>query len=359
MSRTAARPTHDATVDLLLEGLATAQGSPLGRGPWRHIRPPRVTPRSTMLFLEGVGPAGGRSRWVVKHANLAWDEDHFAPPLPAETEYQALRRLYAHFHAIGGPASVPEPVALFPEIEAFAMAYVDGRPLRTMLRYPNFLHPAPLLAGISAAAEFIRQVHAVEELPSRSVDLRSEADDLIATANETLHHWNLSLPRETVRVLSTVRPGTVEARQVWLHGDFYLSNMIVGEDGSLVGTDPSLDTIGYPEDDLARCIVMTSSALRFAPETVVRPLGRVRRRLESQLLTGYYRSATYPPLLELRLMRQWVHRWPRLRQLALERERPSLRAARMRLMDAQVRRSMAESTGRLVRRLDADSGKQT
>lgn len=339
------------SVKAVLDAVSAAPGSPLGKGPWNQIRPPRIAARSTILFLETPGPVHGRTRWVVKRANPEWSQDDIAGPALARQEFYALTRLQAHFEQVGGRVRVAEPLVLFPGVEAFAMEYVSGRPLSRLLRYRSFVQPGPLREGIAGAAEFIRQVHSLDSFASRPVNLRTEAEAVLLMADEKLQPLGLALPRRVTRVLSQVPSLVVDARQVWLHGDFGPTNIMLADDGSVVGIDAALDVVGAPEEDLARFVTTMSGTLRFAPEIILPPIGWGRRRLESQLLTSYYGSTSYPPLFELRLMYQLVRRWPRLRQLAHRRARRPLLPFRLRVVGAQMCLLMEESSRRLAQSL--------
>jgi hypothetical protein len=242
-------------------------------------------------------------------------------------------------------------VQLFPELGAFAMEYVPGRSLRDLLRYSSVLRPGPLMAGVAAAAELIRRVHDLETFPDRPVDLCAEAEEVLAVAEKRLRPVGLQLPPRVSVALQRVPPTLVSCRQVWLHGDFYPTNIILADDGSIVGIDPALDTVGAPEEDLARFVSVMSGGTWFAPEVLAPPISWIRRRLETQLLEGYYGTTRYPPLFELRLLVQLVHRWLHACELARQHERRRLLPARMRVVHAQFRLLMEQSARRLERSL--------
>jgi len=335
----------------ILAAIARSSGSPLGPGPWTHIRRPRIGSRATVLFLESPVPVAGRTQWVVKRPNLSWVRDDLARPVPAREEFEGLKRLHEHFQAIGGTVRVAEPIALFPDIGALAMEYVPGRPLSRLLRHQPFRDPNPMMEGMTGAAEFIRQLHSLEELSGATVNLRTEAEGVLGVADEKLRPLGLSLPWQTVDVLSRVPASLVPARQVRLHGDYGPTNLILADEGSVVGIDASLEAIGAPEEDLVRFIVTMSCALRFAPGLVLPRTRGVRRQLESQFLTTYYESAVVPPLFELTLLHQLALRWPRLREFA-HRRGGRLLPVTLQVIGAQVRQLMVESSGRLAEALD-------
>lgn len=351
LPRKESRVAPGSSPEEILTSIARSSSSPLGPGPWTHIRRPRVGSRATVLFLESPVPVAGRTQWVVKRPNLGWVRDDLARPVRARDEFEGLKRLHAHFQAIGGTVRVPEPIALFPDIGVLAMEYVPGRPLSRLLRHQPFRDPGPMLEGMTGTAEFIRQLHSLEELPDAIVNLRTKAEEVLEVADEKLRPLGLSLPRQAVDVLSRVPESLVPTRQVRLHGDYGPTNLLLADDGSVVGIDASLEAIGAPEEDLVRFIVTMSCALRFAPGLVLPATRGVRRQLESQFLRTYYDGAVVPPLLELTLLHQLALRWPRLREFAHRREGRLLPVI-LQVIGAQVRQLMVESSGRLAEALD-------
>jgi aminoglycoside phosphotransferase (APT) family kinase protein len=334
----------DGPVEAVLGALAS---SSLGPGPWTEFRPARIAGRASVVFVETSNPGAGRSRLVVKQACADWLQDDLASPVPAAQEYQALCRLYAYSQRLGGRIRVPEPVQMLPAIDAFAMEYVPGRSLRELFRLSSVRRPGPILDGLTAAAEFIRWVHTLESLPSRPVDLRAEADAVLSVAEERLHPAGLALPRRVTAVLRQVPSVVVDGRQVWLHGDFGRNNIILADDGSTVGIDVALDSVGPPEEDLVRFVAVMSGAIQFAPGVFAPPVAWLRRRLEAQLLDSYYGTRSHPPLFELRLLHQLALRWLRLRQFARS-QRPPVRTVKLGAIEAQIHQLMRESSHRLI-----------
>src|SRR5205823_2266854 len=74
----------------------------------------------------------------------------------------------------------------------------------------------------------------------------------------------------------------------------------------------------------------------------------VRRRAEATLCRAYYGEADPPLLLELHLVDGLCRRWIRRHVTRLE-NRPSLRGARRRMVDAHFRRLLDESAERIRR----------
>ena len=308
----------------------------------------RMAGRSRMFVVRGDGAGGDSTRWVVKQPHTEWTQDDLGSPLAAEQEFAALERLHAHFSASASAYRVPRPVAMLPAVGAFAMEYVEGPNLKELLTYGSLARPAPLLGGIKAAGRFLRELHDIDDLPPTVVDLETEAQAVLAVAADKLHPLGLDLPDRVRRTLEAVRTQQVEARRVWLHGDFGPSNILLVPDGTVVGVDASLDTVGQPEDDLVRFVALVSGVIRLAPEVALPPFSRVRRELESRLLRSYYENDSWPPLFELRYLHQLARRWCRLRELAQQHERSVLVRPKLVVITRQVRVLMLDAERRLL-----------
>jgi aminoglycoside phosphotransferase (APT) family kinase protein len=286
---------------------------------------------------------------VVKQPHTDWCQDDVESPLSAREEFLALQRLHAHFRRLGLPFRVPTPIAYLPELDAFAMEFVDGVTVKELLSYRTVMRPARLLQALSAAGTYLRHLHSVEVLPRVVVDLKREAGKVLAVEEEKLHPLGLSLPDHVRQTMVGMPALAVSAPQVWLHGDFGPANILLAEDGSTVGLDNALSAVGLPEDDLVRFVALVSGVIRLAPEVVAPPFAHIRRRLEDQLLSSYYQAAPWPPLFELKYLHQLARRWCRLRELAQQHERNALLSARLRVIGAQMRLLMTDSERRLVR----------
>lgn len=308
----------------------------------------RLAGRSNIYFLR-ADPEYGRRKWVVKQPHTDWCQDDVDSPLSAHAEFLALQRLDAHFGSLGLPFRVPAPIAYLPELDAFAMEYVEGVTVKELLTYRSVLRPARLLQGLSAAGTYLRHLHAVEVLPRVAVDLRVEAEKVLAVEEEKLHPLGLALPDHVRQTMAEMPALQVSASRVWLHGDFGPANILLAEDGSTVGLDSALSAVGQPEDDLVRFVALVSGVIRLAPEVVAPPFAHVHRRLEDELLRSYYQAAPWPPLFELKYLHQLARRWCRLRELAQQHERNALLSPRLRVIGAQMRLLMADSERRLVR----------
>jgi len=338
--------------DAVLSALSRALDGQSADAGTLFIERQRLAGRSNIYIVRGRTPARQHLRWVVKQPHTGWSQDDVDNPLSAQEEFMSLQRLDAHFKRMDGAFRVPAPVAVLPEIDAFAMEYVSGPTVKNLLNYGSVARPRTLLVGLTAAGTFLRQMHALEALSPGEVDLRAEADSVLVVAEEKLRPLGLSLPdrlRSTLLQFPTLR---VTSPRVRLHGDFGPANILLTADGSTVGLDASLSSIGYPEEDLVRFVVLVSGVIRLAPETVAPPVARVRRRLENQLLHAYYQAPVRPLLFELRYLHQLARRWVRLRELSQQGKRRGLLRARLGVIGMQMRLLMADTERRLVHSLE-------
>jgi hypothetical protein len=350
------RLTADQAVSAVADAVAADR-----HGARLRVLSRRLAGRSTIYVIGSTVPVDGISRWVLKQPHLGWQQDDLASPVSAEQEFAALVRLRAHFERLqagrdqatrgrlpGRRLRVPTPVALLPEIDALVMEHVAGRTTRELVNYGSVRHPRTLLAAMAAGGDFLKWLHALEAASPMTVDLRDEARAVLAFADEHLHPRGLCLPAVVVDVLSGFPSTPCERPRVILHGDFGPGNVLLAEDGSTVGLDPALDTVGPPELDLARYVAVLSGSIRFCPELPAPPLAAVRRRLVGTLLGAYYTDEPVPSAFDLHLLGQLARRWCRLRELARQNERPALLSTRLRIIDAQLRRQLRESARRLV-----------
>ena len=307
----------------------------------------RMAGRSDIYVVRGDRADGPPSRWVVKRPHPSWTQDDVDSPLTAAQELAVLQRLHRHFSALDLPYAVPAPVTYLPELDALVMEHVPGGTIKDLLTYGNFMRPAPLLEAVSSAGIFLRHLHALEVLPQSTVDLGDLARSVLAVAEEKLAPARLELPTEVRHTLEQVPSRTVAARRVWLHGDFGPANLVRAPGGRLVGLDASLATVGRPEHDLARFMVLVSAGIRLAPELVLGPVGRVRWELEDCLLSAYYGSPGRSMLFELTYLHQLCRRWCRLRELAQRHEKGARQRMKLALIDRHVPLLMRRSAALL------------
>ena len=341
-------PATDSATEELLRAVTRA----VGAGDRVAVERQRLAGRSNIHVVSTPVSVRGHRRWVVKQPHTAWSQDDVSNPLSAEKEFEALRRLHEHFTGLGLPFRVPEPVAYLPEAEAVVMEYVDGVTVKDLLGYPSLLRPTRLLDGLAASGGFLKQLHTLDVLPEVEVDLKAQAEQVLAVAEEKLRPLGLDLPEQVRQTLQEFPAAQVRSRQVRLHGDFGPANIMLASDGSTVGLDPSLEAVGVPEDDLVRYVALTSGIIRLAPELVLPPFAGVRRRMEHRLLEAYYETSTWPPLFELKYLHQLCRRWCRMRELAAQNETPARLAVKLRVIGAHTRLLMRGSEQRLIRAIE-------
>ncbi len=346
------RPVPGTPSEEVLHAVARAVDLPVGSG-GVSIERQRLAGRSNIYVIGSPGSAPATPRWIVKQPHTAWSQDDVSNPLSARDEFDALRRLHEHFARLGPAFRVPEPVAFLPEVGALVMEYVDGVTVKDLLGYGSLRRPAALLDGLAASGTFLRHLHTLDALPQVEVDLKAQADQVLAVADEKLHPLGLDLPERVRRTLQELPRLLVAAPQVRLHGDFGPANILLARDGSTVGLDASLEAVGLPEDDLVRYVALTSGIIRLAPELVLPPVAAVRRRMEDRLLTGYYGGPARSPLFELTYLHQLCRRWCRMRELAAQNDGGTRLAVKLRVIGAHARLLMRDSERRLVHALEA------
>lgn len=337
----------------VLSALAQVLPGPSGDGSRLRVERRRLAGRSDIHVVatqdpDTDGPGGAGQEWAVKQPHPQWHEDNdIDGPLTSSEEYLALCRLHEHFAPLEVPFRVPAPLAHLPALDGFAMEYVRGVTIKELLSYASLLRPLRLIRAVRSGGMLLRQMHTLDAFPPVELEVDTLARMVLSLEEDRLRPVGLALPEEVRRTLANLPPGVVRSRQVRLHGDYGPGNLVLADDGSTVLLDPSLSDVGAPEEDLARFLTLLSGTIRFAPELAVPRLSVVRHRLEREFLRGYYGSTERSVLLELALLTALVPRWRRLRDLTERHNRNLLMAARLRVIDAQVRRLLLESAWRL------------
>src|SRR5215210_72017 len=113
--------TSDAEIVAALAQALAAGGRPRRR--LRHVRPPALHSRSTVYFIGDADRPGLGPQWVVKRPDDRTGQEDLANPLSARQQFDALRVLADHFEHADPRLRVVRPVALLPEVGAFAMEY--------------------------------------------------------------------------------------------------------------------------------------------------------------------------------------------------------------------------------------------
>lgn len=302
--------------------------------------------RSRIYFVRDDGAPAAGVQWVVKQPDVMSSQEDLPNPVEAEHEFLCLVRLSDHFSTVSPELRVPQPVALLPEVAAFAMEYARGRDVTRFISGRALVDPAPLLAATSVSARFLKHLHAIDEVDGLRVDLSARAEETLAFAENVMRPLGLDLPVEVSASLRALSSRPIMAARSRLHGDFAPVNVIVDERGFATGIDASLDRIGPPEEDLARFLAMFSTERRFLAAQSVDAVQRLRSRAEGALLDAYFGRVPNAALLEVHRIDALAARWVR-RQAARMRGRAAFSAVRARAVDSYFRKLLLDRARRL------------
>jgi len=330
-----------AALERALPAEARARPFALTRRPQRHSR--------SIIYFVGTGRSrSGRANWIVKQPDELSTQEDLTSPASAESEFASLVKLAEHFSPLEPRLRVPRPVALLPEIGAFAMEAIHGRDIPSLIGFGTPVKTHRLLLAVAQSAAFLKHLHRIDPPSEEVVDLRAKADALLEYGDLFTARYGLPLPGELAEALRAIPARSVPARICRLHGDFAPVNVLIDGQGNAVGIDAALDRVGFPELDLARFLVMLGNERLFIAGERLDFIRAVRRRAEATLVETYYGEAARPLLLELELIDGLCRRWIRRHVTRLE-NRPSMRGARRRMVDAYFRRLLDESAERIQR----------
>jgi aminoglycoside phosphotransferase (APT) family kinase protein len=313
-----------------LSAALVAEGHPHGRLVLTH--PPQLHARSSIYFVGDAEQPDRGCRWVVKRPDTGAQQEDLPNPLDARRQYTVLRMLEAHYEPLAPALRVSRPVAFLEDSGALAMEYAPGIELDSLLRPRSVFDPKPLLDGIALAGRFLRHLHAFEPPHHALVRPRGLGEELLALVEQKMRPAGFAPPAELSEVLEQLPDTEDHASAVCLHGDFAPVNMIVEGGTSVTGIDISLAEVGFPEDDLARFLMMLATARLFVAGAGARRTRALRQRAQLALLEAYYGEARTSALLELRFIRQLCLRWLR-RCMARIESKPRLGGVRRRLVD--------------------------
>ena len=179
----------------------------------QFVAPDRLGRRSTIYFV-GLQDAPARCRWVVKAPNSHVVREDLPPPASADVQFAALARAAEHLASASDQLATPRPVALLPEIDAYAMAYVSGESLSRRIRMAAVVRPAHLLEGVAAAASIIRSLHGLEPAREMSIDLRTAVRRSLERSRAALER--VGLPAPFAAPLDSPEPTAVMGKEVLL-----------------------------------------------------------------------------------------------------------------------------------------------
>jgi aminoglycoside phosphotransferase (APT) family kinase protein len=307
-----------------------AAGQPHGR--LVLTRRPQLHTRSTIYFVGDADQRDRGCRWVVKQPNTGARQEDLPHPLDARWQYTVLRTLEAHYEPVAPKLRVPRPVAFLEDSGALAMEYASGIEVDSLLRPRSIFSARALLESIALAGRFLRHLHAFEPPHHALVRPCALGEEMLALVDETMRPAGFLPPVELSTVLEQLPETAARATTVRLHGDFAPVNMIVEGGTAVTGLDISFSDVGFPEDDLARFLMMLATARLFVAGAGARSTLALRHRAQSALLRGYYGEARTSVLLEMRFIRQLCLRWLR-RCMARIESKPHLADVRRRVVD--------------------------
>jgi len=300
----------------------------------------RLVRRRSTLYFVGLSARRPRICCVVKRPNTDVQQHDLEPPATAADQYEALRTLRDQLQRLGAPLSAPAPLALLPEIGAFAMEYVQGRSIAQVLRPDVVVRPQQLFAALVDAAATLRAVHAFE--PAQQVRVAAAGADVSAPTDVRILLDRAGLP---------VRPGWFGERsrapgqvETWvrLHGDYAPENILLTSHGSYC-LDPDLSTRGLAEHDVVRFLTMLFDAPFFVTGVGLPPVQRLRRQAAAVFVEHYYAGSGPPPAFQPMLVDSLARRWVTRHEHVVARA-PSLQRARTSLLHRYFCRLLDEQS---------------
>jgi aminoglycoside phosphotransferase (APT) family kinase protein len=303
----------------------------------QFVAPDRLGRRSTVYFV-GLHDEPARCRWVVKspHSNVVRED--LPPPASAALQFAALSRAAEHLASDSDQLATPRPVALLPEIDAYAMAYASGESLSRRIRIAAVVRPARLLEGVAAAASIIRSLHGLEPAREMSIDLRTAVRRSLERSRAALEP--VGLPAPFAAPLDPPERTAVIGKEVLLHGDFAPENVLLTP-GMTTCLEPDLVDRGLVEQDLARFLTMLFEAPLFVVGAYVPAIQRLRRRAGQVFIAEYYERDSPSPVLPALLYEALAVRCA-ARYVDCARRRPPAHRLRLHLLRTHFRRLLSE-----------------
>lgn len=324
---------------LVLATLGAALTPPAGRAPALALLSSDSRRRSHLWF---VGLRGEKvCRWVVKHPRTDSFQDDLHSPLTSEAQFAALLRMSAHIESVASPLRSPTPVALLPDIGAFAMSFVAGAHIADLIRPASVLAPNRLLTGVAVAAGALRTIHTLEPPRDEMVDLRLVRDTSRRRLEVVLAEAGLELGRSGLDLPDDDHAGLVPVPQVVLHGDYAPENVMIS--GSTVYClEPDLTHRGSPDIDVVRFVTMLFDAPLFVAGVRNPAVQRLRRRAAAEFLSTFYGEGQVSPAIRWLLAESLAARWATRHKDCLRR-RPPLTSARVTLLRGYFGGLLAET----------------
>ena len=281
----------------LAEHLAVAPG-----GRWTVEAPSRALrqPWSMLYFLPAISPAGERVRWVVKCPRAPDGESH----LPGRdirslgarnrAEFSSLGAIRDHFARQHDPRlAAIDVVTYLPGVEGFVMGRFDGQPLFDgCLRVLHQLRPRRRkLAneGVRRAGAWLRWLHQMP-LEHLNEPVRHSPQDAAAAIRReigALVAGGVSEDTLPLGLLEAIADEARDSRRVATHSDYHLRNVVLLDDGRVLGFDTALNRVDSPCCDIGRFLADLRTRRSRILTGARLPTERRARRLEAAFLDGY------------------------------------------------------------------------
>jgi aminoglycoside phosphotransferase (APT) family kinase protein len=304
------------------------------------VAPSRTLARSTVYFAgDTAAPAKG-CRWVVKQHRQNGGQIDLEEPLHAAEQFRSLATLHRHFRSVDEPLGVPRPVALFGDLDAFAMQHVAGVQVNRLLRPAAVINPAPAMEGARRSGLLLSRLHDAARSAATRIDTRAMADGILELAASASP--DISLPTPVRRVLEALPSRVLDCPTVGLHGDFAPVNVIVDRSGGAYAIDVDHYRSGVPEQDIARYLTLLGTDRLFMVGCGAPGVEGLRRRLEQALLAAYDAPRSPAIVLDLEVTDQLLRRW-------MTRVRGRRIGLRRKAIDRRFR-TLLEERGERIRR---------
>lgn len=310
-------------------------------GRWTVEAPSHVVQRrwSVLYFLDGTGAGGAPMRWVVKCPRAPEDEaelpgrDSRSLAARNRAEFSSLRAIEDHFARQDDRSlATIEALAYLPTVEGLLMTHFEGQPLfDRCLRFFDQLRPRRrglASEGVRRAGVWLRWFHQlplevlhdpIERGPEdAAAAIRVEIDALVKgrVAEGTL----------PVKPLEAVAREGRDPTRVASHADYHLRNVVLLDDGGVLGFDTALNRIDSACRDIGRFLADLRTRRARILAWACLPSERRVRRLERAFMAGYadprldrQTLALYEALFTLRKWREdgaavesAFRRWPPL-----------------------------------------------
>jgi aminoglycoside phosphotransferase (APT) family kinase protein len=243
---------------------------------------------------------------VVKCPSPEVERLGIRPPMTAQEQYAAVRRLHEFLAGGDTQFAAPRGLALLRERGAFAMEFVQGRLVSDLVRPSAIWRWHELRDAVRTGGLALRHLHTIEAPESMVIDLAEVEHAAFSASRAAL--GGVDAPVREGWFSPGVRPaGGHVGRVVLLHGDWAPENVMISRD-RVFCLDPELTDRGWPEHDLARFLLMLLDRPLFVT-TGALGWSELRRDLVSTFLDAYYGEQAVSPLLRPLLVREVAQRW--------------------------------------------------